>query len=367
MTTHFLVRRDRLAEHDLVTEPRGELAPGEVELRLERFGLTANNITYGVLGDQLGYWKFFPEPRPGWGRLPVWGFANVERSTVDGVAVGERVYGYFSMSSHLVVQPRRIDEAGFLDGAPHRRELSPIYNQYRRTTTDPSYRADTEDAQVVLRPLFATAYFLADYLESSAWFGSDTVLMSSASSKLAAITALLIGDAARRAGREVVGLTSPRNAAYVIGLGLYDRVVTYDAVSSLAARPTVFVDMAGNAELRAAVHHRFGDALQRSLLLGSTHWEARGPVGPLPGPAPELFFAPTRIRERSADWAPGELQRRLAEAWGAMLVPLMEPSRGWMRFVEGAGPEAVARAYDALVGGRTRPDEGHVLSLAPRG
>ncbi|MBC7978594.1 MAG: DUF2855 family protein, partial [Myxococcales bacterium] len=297
-TTHFLVRRDRLAEHELVTEPRAELAPGDVELCLERFGLTANNVTYGALGDALGYWKFFPEARPGWGRLPVWGFARVERSTVEGVDVGERVYGYFSMSSHLVVQPRRVDVAGFLDGAAHRRELSPIYNQYLRTSSDPSYRADSEGAQVVLRPLFATAYFLADYLQSSDWLGSDAVLISSASSKLASLTALLLGDAARRDGREVVGLTSPGNAAYVVGLGLYDRVVTYDAVSSLTPRRTTYVDVAGNTTLRAAVHHQLGDALKQSLMLGGTHWEARGPVGALPGPAPELFFAPTRIRER---------------------------------------------------------------------
>ena len=33
---------------------------GQVLLRIDRFALTANNVTYGVAGDQIGYWQFFP-------------------------------------------------------------------------------------------------------------------------------------------------------------------------------------------------------------------------------------------------------------------------------------------------------------------
>jgi|GEM_PF-6488779 len=41
----------------------------------------------------LRYWDFFPT-EPGLGVVPVWGFANVEASNVDGVDVGSQVYGY---------------------------------------------------------------------------------------------------------------------------------------------------------------------------------------------------------------------------------------------------------------------------------
>ena len=50
-----------------------------MQLRVERFGLTANNVTYGAFGDQLGYWQFFAAPE-GWGRIPVWGFGEVVAS-----------------------------------------------------------------------------------------------------------------------------------------------------------------------------------------------------------------------------------------------------------------------------------------------
>ena len=58
------VRRDDLASCELVEDESlgGELRDGEVRLRVERFGLSTNNITYAVLGDRLGYWRVFPRP-----------------------------------------------------------------------------------------------------------------------------------------------------------------------------------------------------------------------------------------------------------------------------------------------------------------
>ena len=97
--THFIVRRDRLNEHCIATTPRGPLAPGDAELRVDLFGLSSNNVMYALRGDSLMYWKFFPETRPGWGKVPVWGFGTVVRSAVDDLSVGERFYGYFPMSS----------------------------------------------------------------------------------------------------------------------------------------------------------------------------------------------------------------------------------------------------------------------------
>jgi len=37
-----------------------ELAENELILKIDKFALTANNITYGMAGDSLGYWRFFP-------------------------------------------------------------------------------------------------------------------------------------------------------------------------------------------------------------------------------------------------------------------------------------------------------------------
>jgi len=339
------------------TEPSAALAPGAVELEVDRFGLTANNVTYAVTGEALSYWKFFPTSEAGWGRVPVWGFGTVTRSTLAGVSVGERFFGYYPMSSHLVVEPKRLGEVGFLDGAANRRGLSGVYNQYLRTTHDPLYQADTEPQQAVLRPLFATAYFLADFFAENMFFGADDVLVSSASSKLACATAFVMRQ---NAGRPVTGLTSARNTEFVAGLNLYDRVLCYEDVPLLdRGRRAVFVDIAGSADVRAAVHRHFGEALVHSSAIGATHWDRLGHGGDLPGARPISFFAPDWIKRRTEEWTPQGVQTRLAGSWGAFLA-----TTGWLTIREGEGDDAVAKRYDAIVAGHAHPRDGYVLSLA---
>ena len=47
---------------------------------MDKFALTANNVTYAAFGDAMHYWKFFPGPDDESGRVPVWGFADVADS-----------------------------------------------------------------------------------------------------------------------------------------------------------------------------------------------------------------------------------------------------------------------------------------------
>ena len=78
-----------------------ELADGGCLLRIDTFALTANNITYAVAPDAMGYWNFFPSGQDGFGRVPVWGYAEVIASAHPQITTGTRVYGYLPMSTHL--------------------------------------------------------------------------------------------------------------------------------------------------------------------------------------------------------------------------------------------------------------------------
>ena len=65
-TVDFLVKRDDLKTFSFEPSPRAEdvdLADGEVLLKVDRFAFTANNVTYGVVGDRFSYWDFFPAGR----------------------------------------------------------------------------------------------------------------------------------------------------------------------------------------------------------------------------------------------------------------------------------------------------------------
>ncbi len=354
----FLVRRDdlRTVRLDGSDAPRAaDLADGEALLRVDHFAFTANNVTYAVAGDLLSYWSFFPAPE-GWGRIPVWGFADVAASRCAGVREGARVYGYYPMSTHLVVRPQATGLGGFRDGAPHRAERAAIYNRYADVAADPSHAPEREPLQMLFQPLFGTAFLIDDFLAESAFFGARRVVLASASSKTAFATAFQL---ARRDGVEVVGLTSPGNVAFVEGLGCYARVLRYDDLDALdPAVPTVFVDMAGNGAVQAAAHRHLGAGLAHSMIVGSTHWEQRKGEADLPGPPRTFFFAPSRVEKRTADWGAAGLQQRLGEAFAAFTALARRAVR-----VERGGRSDVERVYRRVLEGESGPDEGHVLSL----
>ena len=356
----FLVRRDDFRTTRFAASDAASLAPanGQALLRIDRFAFTANNVTYAAAGDLLNYWSFFPA-EAGWGRIPVWGFADVVASCCVGVSEGARFYGYYPMSTHLVVEPVDAGAAGFRDGAKHRSAMAAAYNQYRNTAQDPGLLAGGEDAQMILQPLFITAFLIDDFLAASGFFGARAVVLSSASSKTAIGLAFQLSQ---REGVEVIGLTSPRNAAFVAGLGCYHRVLPYGELATLdAGRPAIFVDMAGNGEVQSAVHRHFGANLVHSCSVGMTHWERGKKESDLPGAKPSFFFAPTQLRQRFRDWGPAGFQERVGRAFGAF-VGLTERS---LRVVRGHRAD-VERVYRDTLEGRTAPDEGHVLSLHER-
>ncbi len=363
----FIVQRSDLRNTRFVEDPAAvsALPAGSARLRVASFALTSNNITYAAFGDTMRYWDFFPTEVEGFGRIPVWGFADVVESRVDGVAVGERFYGYFPISTHVVLQPARINDAGFVDGAAHRSELHGVYNQYLRCATDPAYRADREAQIALLKPLFVTSFLIDDFLTDNAFFGAKTVVHSSASSKTAYGTAFCL--ALRRGTPDavkLVGLTSAANLEYTRGLGCYDEVIRYDEVDSLPAEvPSVYVDFSGSTEVRAGVHRHFGDALKYSCSVGGTHWDHLGGGKGLPGPRPVLFFAPAQVKKRSADWGHAGLMQRIAAAWTAFMEPVTRAERPWLTVVRGQGLQDLQRTYLALLDGEVPPQEGHLLSL----
>lgn len=350
------VQRSDLRVSRVAEQPVPTLSEGQALLGVERIGLTANNVTYGVTGESLGYWRFFPTV-DGWGRLPTWGFATVLESRAPGVATGTRVFGYLPLGTHLVVEPTQAKASGFTDGATHRADLPAAYNAYRAVEADALHRPDAEDAQAVLLPLYLTSFVLEDYLADQSWFGASQVVLTSASAKTTLGTAML---AAQRADRpRLVGLTSPRNVAFVQGLGCYDDVLAYDDLASLdVGVRTVLVDVAGDQGVRTALHSRLDDRLEASLAVGLSHWDAGAPSAPPAGPRPTFFFAPSQVEKRVAEWGAAEYQRRLATAWHA----LVDASLAWLSIQVLDGLESAPAALARLLEGSVDPREAFVVS-----
>lgn len=359
--TRLLVHRQHIATTEIETLPAEPLQPGQARLRIDRFALTANNITYAATGEMLKYWDFFPAPAP-WGVVPVWGFATVTETQSDAVAVGEQVWGFLPMASHCVVQPARATAHGFTDGAEHRRALPKIYNDMTRCAHDPLHRDGQEDAEALLRPMFSTSWLVDDFLADNACFDATTVVVSSASSKTAYGTAFQLHQ---RPSVEVVGLTAPGNKAFVEGLGCYHRVLGYDEVEQLSAdTPSVYLDYAGSVDLRRRVHERLL-ALRYSCSIGASHVTDLGPAGVLPGPKPVFFFAPSQAAKRAGEWGGAVLMQRMAQDWQRFLERLQQPANPWLQVQRHSGPTALRELYAQLLQGGSPPLHGHMVTLSP--
>ncbi len=356
--TDFIVDKTNLRNCQwLQTQRATQLHSGQVLLAIDSFAFTANNITYAVAGDSMSYWRFFPT-QEGWGRIPVWGYADVVESANSKINVGERVYGYFPMSSHLLVNAAGDGKRSWYDQSEHRSSLSRVYNQYLRTEGDPSYSAENEAAQMLFRPLFMTSFLIDDFLSDNNFFGASQIVITSASSKTSIGLAHTIHR--NRAGQcKAIGLTSHSNLEFVKSLGIYDEVVTYDNIESIHKAPTISVDMAGNGSVLMDLHRHLADQLQYSCLVGVTHWEARQGAQQLPGPKPELFFAPSRIEKRNQDWGSGVLDSRLAEAWQHFIGEANE----WIKPSTTTGKVGVEDIYQLTLAGKARADTGYILSV----
>ncbi|MGY1774954.1 DUF2855 family protein [Geodermatophilus sp. SYSU D00804] len=347
-----LVRRDdpRTVRCDPGEPPRTGVPQGSVQFAVERFGLTANNLTYAVLGDAWRYWDHFPAPE-GWGRVPVWGFGRATASGVDGVAAGDRFFGFWPMSSRVTLEVAA-GPGGLADRSAARASLARVYGRYARALPETGFPPGLDDVAAVLRPLFQTGWLLADRVARE---GAGVVVLTSASSRTAVCTAAAVrahGDPP-----ELVGLTSSRHAAATAALGRYDRVLTYEEVGALPAdRGAVLVDLAGDPDLRAAVHRRTAGVLRASVVVGATHWtRASFASSGLPGPEPEVFSA----QDAAAALDPSSA-RRIAAAWpdfAATRAP------GLLTVEHRTGAQAVTEAWAALLDGDVDPRRGLVLSL----
>jgi len=358
MTAQVHVARSNLADAELVEVADKPLADGAVRLAIESFSVTSNNVTYAVVGEQVGYWNFFPAPE-GKGIVPMWGHAKVVESNCPDIAVGERVYGYLPMASHLDVVPGKVSAHGFVDMTDYRQPLPPIYNQYSRLAADPEHDPAREGERMIFGPLFKTGFLIDYFMRANDWFGAGRVIMTSASSK----TSMGLASCAKQNSPGVtrVGLTSPGNIEFVKGTGLYDEVLSYEEVGSLAQEPSVSVDFAGNGSLLADIHEALGENLKYSCLVGVTHIdERRGPVGSaegLPGPTPTLFFAPDHAIALFNELGPQAAGQQMAAAWHGFL----ESVAGSVAIERHTGLAAARQTYLEMVGGKVDPAQGIVI------
>ena len=343
------VLRDRpLGQTRIISESLPEPGPGQLLLSIDRFGLSANNLTYALLGDMLGHWAPFPAA-DGWGRVPVWGAATVVAGDPEAASAGARFVGYLPMASHVLVRAVAA-HPGLRDVSTERSGMLPLYREMRRVDTDPAWSSGLLDAEVLMQPVYPAAGMLDEDLRRS---GAHRVVISSASSKTSLGVARLLVER----GVHVTGLSDRSRAAAAASAVAYEQVLPYDDLAALAAKEeTTYVDVAGDPEIARSVAERLGSALKQHIAVGGSHLAALGGLpapSPAPsGPAPVRFSIGQRLVEVTEDFGRAELDRieqnarRILVPWAdrtfrvTRLDGLDAASEAWRRMG--------ARTFDAL-------------------
>ena len=121
--------------------------PNHVLIKVDRFGFSANNITYQALGEHPHfrwacltlisisiinchrYFDFHPAPEckessaspKMHGLIPVWGFGTIAKSSHPKIQDGKRVYGYFAPTRYLLValSSSDVNKFSFYVSRPH--------------------------------------------------------------------------------------------------------------------------------------------------------------------------------------------------------------------------------------------------------
>ena len=350
------LKKSKISDVRIVDIPLPPLGEGAARLRVESFAVTANNVTYAAIGDMFGYWNFFPADGDH-GIVPMWGHAQVEASNCADIAVGERLYGYLPMGTHLDVIPGNVSAGQFSDTTDYRQPMSPFYNLYSRLDADPEHDPSREAARMIYGPLFKTGFLIEAMFRREGWFAAEQVAMTSASSK----TAMALAHCVKESSPEIrrVGLTNARNASFVRSSGLFDEIVSYDAVEEVTRQPSVLVDFAGNSAVLRTAHETLGAALRYSCLVGATHIEARGSGGdqPLPGPQPILFFAPDHATATVKELGAKGFGQAVAKRWGSFV----RATDGFVAVETRGGLQSAADAFHSTVKGEADPAVGMVV------
>lgn len=362
----LLVNKTDFADVTYVKTDDAKLADGHIRVCVGPWALTANNVTYMVTGDQIGYWGFFrPDaygidqagPSKTMGRMPVWGYGIVEQSNCDGISKGQEIYGFFPIAKTFDMQPGKVSPFGFSDIAAHRSELHALYNGYTFTASDPSY-ASHKNLQPVLRPLFTTSFLIDDFLADENFFGAEQVLLLSASSKTALGTAYCLKE---RGGINVAALTSETNKAFTKDTGFYHDVHTYDAITDMDPdMKTVVVDMSGNAAVIDTLEQHFEENITYICRVGMSHWQDATKRPPKRTATPTaFFFAPDRAKQRIGDWGREGFGNKLAARW----MPFLDSASAWLSVEHSAGIESVLENYKDLLNGQSAPSKGYLFTL----
>ncbi|HMV42286.1 MAG TPA: DUF2855 family protein [Leptospiraceae bacterium] len=353
----FKISKDEFTKTEFTQKEFPTLQEGQILLEIYKFAFTANNITYVNLGESVGYWNFFPE-KDNWGVVPVWGFGKVIESKNENIPIGEKFYGYYPTASHVVLNPNNVKENGFVDSSEHRSKLPSLYNYYSNVQNDTLYTEDTENIQLIYRPLFTTAFLIKEMILSNKIYNAKSILLTSASSKTGlALADLLFYNRNKDFSFDIIGLTSERNLNFIKNLEYFQNVFHYKKIDAIPKEDVCIIDFSGNKNILSELNSHFGEKLKFLSLVGMVHWEEK--LDKQDSINGTVFFAPTQIKKTMKELGPKNFQKNLSDEYNQFI----HKTKDWIQFEEINNAEKFKELYLNILSGKTSPEKGYIVSL----
>jgi NADPH:quinone reductase-like Zn-dependent oxidoreductase len=384
--------RDNIENTVVLRDELPALEQDEIRLRVDKVGLSANNLFYAQMGEApfLKFFAVYPlgEEHKHLANVPAWGVATIIESRNSEFSVGEQYRGFLHMTNVVQMKARRTDD-GLTAYGGKRDKLNPAYNGF--VAVDPSGSSpikgegDKSDLAMTSAPGGLSGFIMYELLKMHGFYKGNSVVLTSASSKLSLATAMLLQDD-RQTGKleKVIAYTAKSNADFVRSTGLYDEILAYD--ESLPDEPGlkhVLIDVAGDA----AIYKRSKDRFVKAFAVGGTHSNADASIFTAFGlsgfckmfidmiapqamkswasrnlnPRLEMFFAPTVITQLLALWGKEAMDQKSDKALGQFVNAAIE--EGWIEVDRSENVEDIQAAYKNIVLGQVPPSHAIILSL----
>lgn len=191
-------KRETIILHDELPP----LQPDEIRMRVDRVGLSANNMFYAQMGEApfLKFFHVYPiEGHEALANMPAWGSATVIESENPQFKVGEQFRGFLHLTNVVQMKAERTED-GFRAYGGNRDKLNSAYNLFTSVAdnADSAFHGDgaQADLAMVSAPGALSGFMLCELMRSKNFYGGDAVVLTSASSKLSMATAFLLRPSA---------------------------------------------------------------------------------------------------------------------------------------------------------------------------
>ncbi len=389
--TMIATKRKKMKVTSVFHDELPPLKQGEIRMSIDKVGLSTNNVFYAQMGEApfLKFYSVYPIPgQQEWANVPAWGIGTVTASRHSEFQIGDRFRGFLHMGNVVQMQAKRKAE-GFVAKGGHRDKLNKAYNAFTavpRSVDSPFFGDDAKaDLAMVAAPGALSAHIIYELLKMKNFFQGNSVVLTSASSKISLATALVLARE-RDVGRlqQVIAYTSAKNRSWVEQTGVYDEVLTYDQTLSPAGKlDHVMIDVAGDGSL----YKQNKQHLVKALAVGGTHSKAKSSTFTAFGPsaivkmaanmaAPrvirnwvdnqlnpklEMFFAPTVMAELARKMGRSALDKRCEETLAVFVDAAV--SNDWIQVTRCEDAESAQAAYQRIFRGEVPPSEAIIVSL----